>query len=41
MEIGPFFGRNIDGGGGVGGDGMNSKPIKKLLLGGESYVTIT
>jgi len=31
----------LGGGGGVGNDGMNPKPNKKLLLGAESYVTIT
>ena len=35
-----FFGQNIAGG--VGGDdGMSLKPIKKLSLGAEPYVTIT
>ena len=38
-----FFGQNIAGGGwgGGGDDGMNLKPIKKLSLGAEPYVTIT
>ena len=35
-----FFGQNIAGGGG-GDDGMNPKPVKKLSLGAEPYVTIT
>ena len=36
-----FFGQNIAGGGGGGDDGMNPKPVKKLSLGAEPYVTIT
>ena len=40
-----FFGHNIAGGGGGGpqweNDGMSPKPIQKLSLVAESYVTIT
>ena len=36
-----FFGQNIAGGVGGGDDGMNPKPIKKLSLATEPYVTIT
>ena len=37
-----FFGHNIAGGGGSGGDDRtNPKPIKKMSLVAESYVTIT
>ena len=45
VEMNAFFGHNIAGRGGGGGGGrgnrMNPKPIKKLSLVAESYVTIT
>ena len=37
----PFFGHNIDGGGGIGGWQDEPKANQKLLLGAESYLTIT
>ena len=36
-----FFSHNIDGGGGIGGWHDEPKADQKLLLGAESYVTIT
>ena len=36
-----FLATTLTGEDGLGDDGMNPKPIKKLLLGAESYVTIT
>ena len=36
----PFLATTLMGKGGLGDDGLKPKPIKKLLLGSESYVTI-